>query len=153
MRIENPVETVLGAIVIAVAVGFAGFAAQGSFNAAAPQSTAYTASFSSIGSIAPGTDVRIAGVKVGAVSSVELDPETFRATVTMAINSGVDLPEDTLVAIDADGLLGGQYVALAPGASFDLLEPGDAIENTQPAISLNALIAQVLASTSSKDSN
>lgn len=144
MKIESPVETLLGAVVIATALGFAYYASQHAGAAVGGDSYDVSASFGRIGGIASGTDVRIAGVKVGSVSNVSLDPETYRATVTMAIRSDVEIPEDTIVAIDADGLLGGAYVALAPGASFDAIGPGGELENTQSSKSINDIIAQAL---------
>lgn len=144
MKIDNPVETFLGAAVIAVAIGFASYAAQSGGASVGPEAYEVVASFSSAGGVAPGSDVRIAGVKVGSVSDVSLDGETFRAVATLAIRAGVELPEDTIALIDADGLLGGSYVSLQPGASFDLLSPGGEIENTQGAISLNGIISRAL---------
>lgn len=153
MKIENPVETLLGAVVIAVAVGFAIFAGQGRGLPAAAGSYPVLASFSSVSGVAPGTDVRIAGVKVGSVAEISLDPQSYRAEAVMMIRSDIELPEDTIAKIDAEGLLGGTFIALAPGASFDALEPGDEIENTQGAVSLGGLIAQVLGAMGSSSDN
>lgn len=144
MRVESPVETILGFLVISIAIGFAVFASQGTGATSVSGAYPLVASFSSAAGVAPGTDVRIAGVKVGTVSDVSLDGDTYRATTTMMIRDGVEVPEDSIAVIDSEGLLGGTYVGLSPGGSFDVLGPGDEIENTQGSISLNDIIARAL---------
>lgn len=144
MKIESPVETLLGAIVIAVAVGFGWYAAQSASGGVGAESYEVKASFGRIGGVGAGSDVRIGGVKVGTVSDVSLDPDNYRASVTMAIRSGVVIPDDSILTIDADGLLGGYYMSVAPGASFDAIAAGGEIENTQSYKSVNDIIAQAL---------
>ena len=82
-----------------------------------------------------GTDVRLAGVKVGAVSGLELNPETFRADATFAIRDGVDLPIDTAAIVASEGLLGGNYIELLPGGMLDTFTAGDEIEDTHSPVS------------------
>ena len=152
LRIDNPVETAIGFVVIAVASLFAWYASQHGGAKVGALSYPLIASFSSASGVSPGTDVRIAGVKVGAVSEVALDPKTYRANTTLMIDAGVEVPEDSIAKIDAEGLLGGSFIAIAPGASFDMLPPGDQFEHTQGAISLGSLIAQAIgASGASKE--
>ncbi|MBX2855263.1 MAG: outer membrane lipid asymmetry maintenance protein MlaD [Rhodobacteraceae bacterium] len=152
LRLDNPVETAIGFVVIAAAGMFAWYASQHGGGQVGSLNYPLVASFSSATGVSPGTDVRIAGVKVGAVSEVELDPKTYRANTTMLINAGVEVPEDSIAKIDSEGLLGGSFIAIAPGAAFDMLPPGDQFEHTQGAISLGNLIAQAVgASGASKD--
>lgn len=140
MSIQNPVETLIGAGVLGVAIFFAVYTAQSTGGATPAGSYELTASFRSANGVSPGTDVRIAGVKVGSVSTVELNRDTFDAEVTMLLNDDVELADDTLAKIDSESLLGGSYIALDPGVSPDLLEPGDAIDLTQGSLSILDLI-------------
>ncbi len=152
MKIESPVETLIGAGVIAIAVGFAVYANQ-SGGGGGVSSGAYpvVGYFSSAVGVAPGTDVRVAGVKVGTVSSAELDARTYEAKVTLSIREGVSLPIDTLAKVDAEGLLGGSFIALEPGASDEAMAAGDEFEFTQGALSLTTLISRVIAGGGSDD--
>lgn len=102
------------------------------------------ARFPSVAGIAPGTDVRIAGLSVGTVGSARLDPATWQAVVTLRVDSGVTLPADSSAAITQEGLLGGSFVALIPGGDSESLRPGDEIIDTQGATDLMALVGQVV---------
>ena len=143
---ESPGEIIAGGATLAVAVGFLIYAAQGSGLSAAPDSYDLTASFRSVEGISVGTDVRMAGVKVGTVTGLELNSETFRADMTLNVSGTLDVPEDTSVSISSEGLLGGNYVELLPGGSPFNLEPGDEIQDTQGALSLLALLAKFVSS-------
>jgi len=94
------------------------------------------ASFRSIGGVIAGTDVRLAGVKVGTVTNVALNPKTFFADTTIALKDTVKLPEDTVIAVTQDGLMGSNYIELIPGGAMDDLKPGDEILDTQSAVSV-----------------
>ena len=74
-----------------------------------------------------------AGVKIGTVTDMALNPETYRAEVTFAIQEGIEIPDDSTFAIESEGLLGGQYVEVVPG-SFDYLVDGDEALDTQGAV-------------------
>jgi len=93
--------------------------------------------------------VRIAGVRIGRVSDIHFDEDTFQAIVTMHIEAQYDhLPLDTSASILTDGLLGENYVGLEPGGEEEYLEDGDRIEITQSALVLEKLIGQFLFSRS-----
>lgn len=134
-------EVVVGAAVVAAAVGFIVYAVQFS-GVEGPRSDQYllTASFRSVEGVSVGTDVRLAGVKVGTVTALELNPQTFRADTTFAVDGDLQLPEDTAVAIASEGLLGGNFVELLPGGSPFNLEPGAEIIDTQSSVSLVQLL-------------
>jgi phospholipid/cholesterol/gamma-HCH transport system substrate-binding protein len=102
------------------------------------------AKFGEVGSLAPGASVRVAGVSVGAVSSIDLDPKTYFAVAHLQLDPKVKLPTDSSAKITSDGLLGGQHVVISPGAAIETLKGGDEIENTQGAVDLFGLIGQVL---------
>lgn len=142
---ENPGEVIAGGATLAVALGFLVYAAQGSGMAAPSDSFDLHASFRSVEGISVGTDIRMAGVKIGTVTGLDLNSETFRADVTMNLRSSLDVPEDSSVAISSEGLLGGNFVEIVPGGSPFNLEPGDEIEDTQGALSLLGLLAKFVA--------
>ena len=138
---ENVTEVLTGGGVLAVAAGFLIYVAQvGGIGGAAGDMATYTASFRSAEGIGVGTDVRLAGVKVGSVLDMELDPKSFRAETTFTIEEEVLLPEDTAAVIASEGLLGGSFVELLPGGSEFNLEPGSEIEDTQGSVSIVQLL-------------
>ena len=136
---ENWVEVLTGAIVLAVAAGFVFFATSNG-SSAARDSYPLTATFTSVEGISVGTDVRMAGVKIGSVTTMALNPTTFRADVTMAVSDTFELPDDSTVLISSEGLLGGNFVEIQPGGSPFNLEPGDEIVDTQSSVSLITLL-------------
>lgn len=144
---QNVIETVLGAIVLLVALFFLIFA----YNTADLNKVdGYTiyANFSNIDGIKAGNDIRISGVKVGSIDSITLDEDTYRARIKMLIDDSVKLPYDTVAIISSEGLLGGKYLGLEPGGDEEFLDNGDEIEYTQSTPSLEKLIGQVIYSIS-----
>ena len=108
-----------------------------------------TAQFENIGGLKPRAPVSASGVRVGQVSSITYDPETFQANVTLSINSEFShFPLDMTASIYTAGLLGEQYIGLDPGAEDEFLEDGAEITLTQSALVLERLIGQVLFSRS-----
>ncbi|MBC6442506.1 MAG: outer membrane lipid asymmetry maintenance protein MlaD [Rhodobacteraceae bacterium] len=138
--INSAAETVIGGVVIAAAVLFLAYAANTAGVATQTDGYKVTASFRSAEGIAPGTDVRIAGVKVGSVIGLDLDKETFRAVTTLRLAEGVDIPDDSMVVISPEGILGGSFVELVPGGSPFNVEPGGEILDTQGSVSLISLL-------------
>jgi phospholipid/cholesterol/gamma-HCH transport system substrate-binding protein len=142
---DQPVaETIVGAAVLAVAAGFLIYALGHAGTGAKAGGYQVSARFGEVGSLAPGADVRVAGVKVGAVSRVELDPKTFLARATFTLDPDVKLPADSVAKITSDGLLGGQHVSIAPGGANENLKAGSEIANTQGAVDLFGLIGRML---------
>ena len=135
------VETLLGAAVLAVAVGFIVFAYTRS-GVATVSGYEVSAAFSRVDGIANGSDVRIGGIKVGTVSGRELEPETYRAVLRMSIDETVQLPTDSTAAVVSDGLLGGKFIDLQPGAEEALLADGGRISYTQSSLLLEELIGK-----------
>lgn len=134
-------EIVTGGIVLAAAVGFVVYAVNAaSLGGGGSDTYDITASFRSAEGISVGTDVRMAGVKVGSVTGLDLNNETFRADATFAIQSGLELPDDTSVAVASEGLLGGSFIELVPGGSPFTLEEGGEIIDTQSSVSLITLL-------------
>lgn len=137
---SHTTEVVTGAAVLAVAVGFFLYAGQITGFSDRDAASTYWASFRAVEGVSVGTDVRLAGVKVGSVTALELDPQTFRATTEFSVKSRIALPEDTAVVIASEGLLGGSFVELLPGGSPFNLEPGSEIEDTQGSVSIINLL-------------
>lgn len=138
---ENITEVLTGGAVIAVAAGFLLYAGQvGGVGVGSSGAETYTASFRSAEGVGIGTDVRLAGVKVGSVVDMALDPATFRAETTLSIDGQIALPDDTAVVISSEGLLGGSFVELLPGGSAFNLDPGSEIEDTQSSVSIVQLL-------------
>lgn len=133
-------EIVAGAAILAVAAGFALYAVRGSGVVSAPDSYPLTASFRSVEGVSVGTDVRLAGVKVGTVTGLVLNPETYFADATITMRKDVALPVDSTILISSEGLLGGTFVEVQPGGALEVLEPGGEIEDTQGAVSLITLL-------------
>ncbi len=145
------VETLLGALVIIVAVVFFLF----SYNKAdvGKGSGGYEiiAHFSGIGGLAAGDEVQISGVKIGTVSNVDLDQNTYLARVHIAVDNQYKLPADTAALISSESLLGGKYLELQPGAAEEILENGDIIEFTQAPQNLEQLLGQFIFSMQSDE--
>lgn len=138
-------ETLIGAAVLATAGGFFFYAASVADVDVATGGYDVTAEFRRAEGIAPGGDVRIAGVKVGTIRSMSLDQRSYRAVVTMTIRAGIDIPEDTAAKITSASLLGDSFIALAPGASDVMLGSGDSFEFTQDSVSLIDLATKAVA--------
>ena len=133
-------EIATGAAVLAVALGFVVYAAQGAGLMQSPDSYPLTASFRSVEGITVGSDVRLAGVKIGTITELQLNPQTFFADAKILLRNDVLLPTDSSILISSEGLLGGNFVELLPGGALDNLAPGDEIEDTQGAVSLITLL-------------
>jgi phospholipid/cholesterol/gamma-HCH transport system substrate-binding protein len=135
------VETLLGAVVLAVAIGFVVFAYTRS-GVATVSGYEVSAAFNRVDGIANGSDVRIGGIKIGSVIERELDPVTFQAVLHMSIDETVELSVDSTAAVVSDGLLGGKFIDIQPGAEEALLAGGGRIGYTQSSLLLEELIAK-----------
>ena len=138
---SNLVESIVGAVVLAVAGWFLMFAYERS-NMATVDGYTLSARFDRIDGLNVGSDVRVAGIKVGTVVDSVLDVKSYQAIVSFSVKSGIELPLDTAAAITSESILGGSYLALLPGAEDDMLVNGDIIEETQGAIDLLGLIGK-----------
>ncbi len=103
-----------------------------------------SAKFGDVGGLQPGAKVSLAGVKVGSVSAVRVDPKNFLAVVELSLDSDIHVPSDSTAKVTSDGLLGGAHVALTPGGAADDLKPGGEIANTQGSVDLFGLIGQMI---------
>ena len=138
---ENKLEVIIGAAVLTVALGFVVFLFQ-STGLSVSNSGHYElkADFRSADGIHVGTDVRLAGVKVGSVSDLGLNAEAYRAEAELAIKNKIDIPDDSSLAVSSEGLLGGNFIEIIPGASYEYMQPGDEFLDTQGSVSLISLL-------------
>ena len=133
-------ETVVGAIVLGIAIIFAVFLFRFSdFGFGTGQYTV-DAKFRSAEGITVGTDVRLAGVKIGSVSNLTLDPQAFQAIARLSIKPEYQMPDDSAAIISSEGLLGGSFVEILPGGSYELMEDGSEFSETQGAVSFISLL-------------
>ena len=100
------------------------------------------ARFSSVMGLRPGAEVEIAGVRVGRVTEIRLDPEKFMAVVAMRLDDNVRLTDDAIASVKTSGLIGDKYVNLAPGGSGEPVKPGDTLFDTESAVDLESLISK-----------
>ncbi|MDD2868211.1 outer membrane lipid asymmetry maintenance protein MlaD [Neomegalonema sp.] len=139
---ENVLEAAVGAAVLAGAIAFAAHVGQrmdGPSNG-----YALTASFAKADGLTVGGEVRVSGVKVGAVSGIDLDPATYRAEVRLNLRGDLQLPEDSSAKIASDGLLGGAYVSIEPGGDTRTIPAGGSIDHTQGSISILDLVGRAI---------
>lgn len=137
---ESKAEVALGAVVLAIAIGFVVYLSQSTGLTMGGDSYQIRAGFRTAEGISVGTDVRLAGVKIGAVQDLTLNSETYRAEAVLAIQNDVLIPDDSALTITSEGLLGGHFVEVMPGASFDYLADGGEIIDTQGSVSLVTLL-------------
>ncbi len=136
-------ETILGLVVIIAAGLFLTYSIKTADVGAADGYTV-TADFSNIGGLMIGDEVQISGVKVGSITNIELLPEIYLARVHINLRDQYKVPTDTAALVSSEGLLGGLYMSLEPGADEDTLEDGDAIQYTQAPQNLEQLLGQFI---------
>lgn len=139
---ENLTEALIGLFVVALAVWFALFAWNRTGGGARADAIKVVALFPNAAGVNVGTDVRIAGLKVGSVADQHLDPKSYQVAVTLALDPSVNVPSDSSAAITSEGFLGATYIALLPGGSETPLKAGDMILDTQGATDLMGMIGQ-----------
>ena len=143
MRDNNLPETIIGAIVVAVAVLFIGFAymrtGTGSLSGYEIQ-----ARMPKVDGLGIGTDVRLSGIKIGSVSDLTLDPKNYLVTVHMNIRDDIKIPDDSSLIVTSSGLLGSSYISLTPGGSDKMLGPGGMIQNSQGSVDLMGLVGRFI---------
>ena len=137
---ENKFEVFVGGAVVAVAIFFVFYVFQTSGFSTGSGNYPIHASFRSAEGVRVGTDVRLAGVKIGSVTQIELDSDTYEARSTLSIGKNIQIPDDSSLTIASEGLLGGNFVEVVPGMSEDYLQSGDEVLDTQGSVSLIQLM-------------
>lgn len=144
---KKGIETLVGAFVLLGIIGLLFLALKaanlGSFTSSG-DTYSISARFDNIGGLKARAPVRSAGVTVGRVTSISLDPKTYQGVVRIDLQRGVPFPRDSSARILTSGLLGDQYIGLEAGADEKVLAAGDVITQTQSAVVLESLISQFL---------
>jgi phospholipid/cholesterol/gamma-HCH transport system substrate-binding protein len=143
---KKSVETFVGIFVLLGMLGLVFLALKaanlGSFSAG--DTYTLTAYFDNIGALKVRAPVRSAGVTVGRVAAIRLDPKLYQGVVQLEIQRDVQFPSDSSLRILTSGLLGDQYVGVEPGAEDKMWAAGEKITHTQSAVVLESLISQFL---------
>ena len=140
---EKSFEILTGTIVLVIAVLFLTFTFRTTGLNNAGNVYNLDASFRSAEGINIGTEVRMAGVKIGSVSNLSLNRKTLRADANLQISNDIFIPNDSSAVISSESLLGGSFVEIIPGGSFDNFSAGELIEDTQGSISLINLLLKM----------
>ena len=140
------IETLVGCFVLlgVVALVFLALKAANLSSFSGDETYPLVAKFDNIGGLKVRSPVRSAGVTVGRVTSIALDPKTYQGVVTLDMQKSVLFPNDSSARILTSGLLGDQYIGLEAGADEKNFAPGDTIRQTQSAVVLESLISQFL---------
>lgn len=138
-----PLEVAVGGVVLLAAILFL-WQARDVVQSGPSDGYTLHAQVANIGSVRPGTDVRMSGVKIGQVIDIALDPKSYFAKISLKIRNDLEIPIDTTLKIASEGLLGGQYVTLEVGGAMDMMASGDEFEYTQGAVDLMSLIGQAV---------
>ena len=109
-----------------------------------PPTYAIVANFGSVSGLKPGAIVEIAGVPVGKVAAIRLDPKKYEAKIELAIDREVALQEDSIASIRTAGIIGDRYVDISPGGAEKLIGPGGRIVETESAINLEELVSKYI---------
>ncbi len=136
-------EIAAGAAVLAVAAGFLVYAVASTGRGHVGGYTLHAA-FDNVGGIATGSDVRVAGLKVGSVTGLAIDPRSYQALATFTVQSDIKLSSDSSATIATGGLLGGNFISLATGGDDKTLSDGGTITVTQSAVNLEDLLGKFI---------
>jgi len=143
---STTLETAVGAAVVALAVAFFAYAYKTAGVGGGAGASGYTliAEFDNAEGINVGTDVRLAGIKIGSVTAQSLNTESYQARIEMTVDKSVSLADDSAAKVTSEGLLGGKFIALEPGGSDTKLAAGGQFSYTQGSVDLWALIGQAM---------
>ena len=140
---KKPVETIMGIVVLAVATLFMVFAYNVS-DLQVVKGYEIGARFLKVGGLNTGADVRINGVKIGTVLSQKINPEDYMVDVRMSISPEIALPEDSVISVAGDGLMGDKFIKIEPGKSGETISPGTIASNTKDAKSLEDMVGEII---------
>ncbi|MEK9754068.1 MAG: MlaD family protein [Rhodospirillaceae bacterium] len=136
-------EILIGAATVLGLLAVLGFMNARSEPLAAGRQVVLQAKFNKVDGLADGAEVRMAGIAVGKVVGMKLDPK-YRAVIAMRIDAPVGLPKDSSASIHTDGLFGSKFVVLSPGAEEGVLKSGDEVQYTQDAVVVGDLMELII---------
>jgi phospholipid/cholesterol/gamma-HCH transport system substrate-binding protein len=142
---RNPFEVLVGVIVIVLTLALLLYLVA-SLSTAGASRYMLRAEFGRIDGIAAGSDVRIAGVKVGTVIGTSIDPKSYKAVVRLAVRPDIRLPTDSMAEISSENLLGGDYISLVPGQAGAKISSGGLVAGTRSSIDLESLLGKFILS-------
>lgn len=143
MKQQSKLELVVGVFVLVGLAAVAYLALRIGAGALVGGDTyALEARFTNSGGLNPGSNVVVAGVPVGRIDAVRLNPADFSSVVRFSVRKDVKLPVDTIASIKTTGLIGDKFLALAPGAESEYLAPGALITDTESTVDLESLISR-----------
>lgn len=148
---RNLLETIIGGIVLCAAGFFLYFAYSHSSIKTDDNTYSLIAKFDRVDGLLIGSEVRMSGVKVGTITSLELDPDSYLAVAKIAVRNDIKLPSDSSAEVQSDGLLGDKYMSLVPGGEETYINEGEEIINTQSAVNLTDLIGKAIFNSSKKE--
>ncbi len=140
---KKPVETIMGMVVLVVAVLFMMFAYRVS-DLHVVKGYDINAKFLKVGGLNTGADVRINGVKVGTVIAQQINKEDYMVDVKMSILPEIVLPKDSVLTVAGDGLMGDKFIKIEPGKSSEKVMPGEVVKNTKDAKSLEDMVGEII---------
>ena len=140
---KKPIETIMGLVVLLVALLFLIFAYRVS-DLQVVKGYNLAATFMKVGGLTIGSDVRINGIKVGTVTAQNLNADDYTVKVDFSISSDVKLPKDSVVAIVSDGLMGDKFVKITPGKSTEFLKDGDIFTKTKDFKTLEDMVGEII---------
>lgn len=114
----------------------------GKLELAAKERNTYFARFTSVAGLKQGSSIEMAGVEIGKVARISLDPKEQQAVVEMHIDKSVPISDDAIVAVKTQGLIGDKYIRITPGGSPDLVASGKTLTETQPVLDIEDLISK-----------
>jgi phospholipid/cholesterol/gamma-HCH transport system substrate-binding protein len=145
---SNAAEVITGVITILVVAALLGLAWLHN-SSSGLSGYEITAKIDKADGLGVGTDVRLAGIQIGSVTSFSLDPNNFLVTVHMNIHDDVKIPTDSSLAVSQSSILGSQYIVIQPGGDTTNIQPGGSISNASGSIDLLGLINRMMAPPSS----
>jgi phospholipid/cholesterol/gamma-HCH transport system substrate-binding protein len=141
---HNIIETLVGFVVIVCALTFFIFAYKIGNLSKIDSGYVLKANFQNVEGISTGSDVMLAGVKIGSVLDITLNKVNFFALLTIQIDKKIKLPKDTHIAIVTSGIIGNKYISVSPGLSEENLVEGDEIKYTQSTVNIESLIGKLI---------
>ncbi len=141
---RHQLEIVVGAFVLLGIAALAWIAIRMGEVGAHGDSYEIRARFTSVSGLREGAYVELAGVRVGQVVDIDVDPEEYTAEIVMSVENRVELQEDTIASVRTSGIIGDKFVKITPGGSDIILQPGEVIIETEPSISLEELISKYI---------
>lgn len=141
---KNVIETIVGLLVILIAISFFVFAYNISNKTRVSDGYNIYANFQNIEGITKGSDVKISGIKIGYVENIEIDPDTYDASVNLFIRNDISIPVDSRAIITTSGFIGSKYVNISPGGSEYYFLPGSRIAFTQSALNIEDLVSKLI---------